>query len=460
MLLKPMILPFPPIFEIRMRAAAQPEWEEFALAHRAEPPVSIRLNRSKNNSHIEDAVPWTALGKYLNERSVFTLDPTFHAGAYYVQEASSMFLEQAVRQSVDLSQPLRVLDLCAAPGGKSTHLLSMISTDSLLVANEVIRSRATTLSENIQKWGHPNVVVTNNDPEDFQRLTGFFDLIVVDAPCSGEGLFRKDPMAMEEWSPENVALCAQRQRRILSDVWPALKENGVLIYCTCTYNEEENEDNLIWLGQQNNSECVELEIKDAWGVQPAKKGNVTGYRFFPNRLKGEGFFIAALRKTREEVPARTKSKFSFASPPAKTIEQLREWVRDSSRFQFVIQDDLILMIPLANVPDVASLSERLKILTKGTALATLKREKLVPEHAGALSIALKGEFFAQEKVDKEHALAYLRKDNLFLGEGKRGFALAMYEDLPLGWVNLLGNRMNNLYPSSWRIRMSPKTPLK
>ena len=445
--------PFPPAFETRMHTSLQHEWAEFSSVHDDTPPVSIRINPAKNNAPIETGVPWTAFGKYLSQRPVFTLDPTFHAGSYYVQEASSMFLEQAVKQSVDLSQPLRVLDLCAAPGGKSTHLISLISSDSLLVANEVIRSRSTTLSENIQKWGHPNVIVCNNDPEDFQHLAGFFDLVVVDAPCSGEGLFRKDPAAMEEWSPENVGLCSQRQQRILNDVWPALKENGILIYCTCTYNEQENEDNLSWLGQQKNLESVELKTKDTWGVQEACKGNVTGYRFLPHRLKGEGFFIAALRKTEQEIPSRTRSKFSFTSPSGRTSDQLREWVRESSRFQFINQNDLILMIPSRYSSDIAWLSERLKLFNKGTALASLKHEKLVPEHAGALSIALQKESFTQVQLNKEQALAYLRKDTLLLGEGKRGFALAMNEDLALGWVNLLGNRVNNLYPASWRIRM-------
>ncbi len=448
-----MSFPFPPIFEDQMRLTPLLDWEKFTLAHNAQPPVSIRINPAKNNTPIEDAIPWTAFGKYLNQRPVFTLDPIFHGGAYYVQEASSMFLEQAVKQSVDLSQPLRVLDLCAAPAGKSTHLLSLISLDSLLVTNEVIRSRATILSENIQKWGYPNVVVSNSDPEDFQRLSGFFDLIVVDAPCSGEGLFRKDLSAMQEWSPEIVVRCAQRQRRILSDVWPALKENGVLIYCTCTYNENENEDNLIWLGQQNNLQSVELKIDDAWGVQPAKKGNITGYRFFPNQVKGEGFFLAVIRKTQEENAGRAKPKITFASPSGKTTDQLKEWVTESDRFRFILQDDLVLMIPSVNASDIAWLAEKLKVINKGTAIATSKREKLVPEHASALSIALKKDFFISVPLNKEQALTYLRKDNLMLGDGKRGFALVTYEDLPLGWVNLLGNRVNNLYPSSWRIRM-------
>ena len=181
------------------------------------------------------------------QRPSFTFDPLFHAGTYYVQEASSMFLEQALKQSVDLSQPLRVLDLCAAPGGKSTLLQSLLNKESLLVSNDVIKSRAAILEENIVKWGAANVVVTNNDPAHFARLENYFDAIVIDAPCSGSGLFRRDPEAINEWSENNVQLCSQRQQRIVADVWPALKQNGILIYSTCSYSAEEDEAILDWM---------------------------------------------------------------------------------------------------------------------------------------------------------------------------------------------------------------------
>src|ERR1044071_5586576 len=194
-----------------------------------------------------DKIPWTEYGHYLSQRPSFTFDPLFHAGCYYVQEASSMFLEQALKQTIDLSKPLRVLDLCAAPGGKSTHILSLISKDSLLVSNEVIRSRAKILKDNIVKWGYSNVVVTNNDPKDFQRLENHFDVIVVDAPCSGSGLFRREPEAIEEWSINNVQLCCQRQQRILADIIPALKGGGILIYSTCSYSPQEDEQIVQWM---------------------------------------------------------------------------------------------------------------------------------------------------------------------------------------------------------------------
>ncbi len=448
-----MNIPFPPAFEERMRLMLQDDWEKFSSSHRADPPVSIRFNPAKNNPVLANGVPWTAFGMYLSQRPVFTLDPTLHGGAYYVQEASSMFLEQAIKQSLDLSQPLRVLDLCAAPGGKSTHLLSLLNRDSLLVANEVIRPRATILSENIQKWGHPNVLVTNNDAEDFQLLPGFFDLVVIDAPCSGEGLFRKDPEAMREWSPENVALCSQRQRRILNDVWPSIKENGILIYCTCTYNEQENEQNLIWLEKQKGLAFIDIKTEDSWGIQKMTKGNITGHRFYPHRVSGEGLFMAVVQKTENKAAVKIKTKPSFDTPARKTIDRLKEWILDSSAFQFILQGDLILMIPSRFQSDIEFMFEKLRVVTKGTAIATLKHEKLVPEHAFALSVELRSENFISVELDKQQAQSYLRKENLLLTEAKRGFALAKFEGLPLGWVNLLGNRVNNLYPSAWRIRM-------
>jgi 16S rRNA C967 or C1407 C5-methylase (RsmB/RsmF family)/NOL1/NOP2/fmu family ribosome biogenesis protein len=442
---------FPPAFEDRMKSSLKNEWEKFSVEHLADAPVSIRINPAKRSLPVSENIPWTAFGQYLDQRPIFTLDPFFHGGAYYVQEASSMLLEQVVRQSVDLSQPLRVLDLCAAPGGKSTHLLSLLSSDSLLISNEVIRTRASVLSENIQKWGYPNVLVSNNDPQDFQHLTGYFDLIVVDAPCSGEGLFRKDPDARDEWSIDGVELCAQRQRRILQDVFPSLKQNGVLLYCTCTYNEQENEDNLTWLESHHDLEPIKITGDATWGVQKIKKGN--GFRCYPHLVKGEGFFIAAYRKLADEQTVRLKTKLVFAKPPIKASDQLNGWVQQSEMFQFVLQDDMIIMIPKRYAADIEFLSKHLRLVTKGTALALLKHEKLVPEHAAALLVGLQTGNFERLPLTKDQALTYLRKDNLALNDTRKGFALVTIGELPIGWANLLGTRINNLYPGSWRIRM-------
>ena len=275
------------------------EYTELVTALESEQPVSIRLNPLKpfGFQSGESAVPWCTSGFYLKERLTFTFDPLFHAGCYYVQEASSMFVEQALRQYAG-EEPAVMLDLCAAPGGKSTHVRGILPENSLLVANEVIRNRSQILAENLTKWGHPDVVVTNSDPSDFTPLEEFFDVILTDVPCSGEGMFRKDPVAVSEWSSENVEICRQRQRRIISDIWPCLKPGGILIYSTCTYNTKENEENVRWIKDEFGAEVLPLDVAEDWNIT----GNLLQgerfpvYRFLPHKTKGEGFFLAVLRK--------------------------------------------------------------------------------------------------------------------------------------------------------------------
>lgn len=257
--------------------------DAFIAAHEAEKQMtSVRFNPAKTvdqdfiKMDLTKNIPWSTNGIYLSKRPSFTLDPLFHAGAYYVQEASSMFLEEVIKQTVNLSAQIKVLDLCAAPGGKSTLLQSLISKESFLVSNEVIKSRVNILSENITKWGASNVLVTNNDPKDFQRLPAYFDVIVVDAPCSGSGLFRKDNEAISEWSPQNVALCCQRQQRILADIKDSLKPGGILIYSTCSYSQSENEDIVSWLVNENRFQSVELSIPSDWGIIKTSINNFFG----------------------------------------------------------------------------------------------------------------------------------------------------------------------------------------
>ena len=279
----------PPSFVEDMRAL-MPDANDFLAALQTEQPVSIRLNSLKldTSTHPESyifpasypaalrgqgevrlpqdsvRVPWCESGYYLPNRPAFTFDPLFHAGGYYVQEAASMFLEQAMRRSV--GAPCRMLDLCAAPGGKSSLASTLLPKGSLLVANEVIRQRSQILAENLTKWGCPNTIVTNSDPADFGQLDNFFDVLLTDVPCSGEGMFRKDPVAVSEWSPQNVELCYQRQRRILSDVWPSLKPGGIAIYSTCTYNVHEDEENIAWICQELGAEVLEVPVSADWGI--------------------------------------------------------------------------------------------------------------------------------------------------------------------------------------------------
>lgn len=444
----------PEKFEESMRGGLGSEFGPFLASLQEAPPVSVRRHPLKTGGGQDDQpVPWSRYGYYLRSRPVFTLDPVFHAGGYYVQEASSMFLEQALLQTANLREPLNVLDLCAAPGGKSTHILSLINRESLLVSNEVIRSRAAILSENIQKWGYPNTIVSNNDPADFGKLTGFFDVMVVDAPCSGEGLFRKEPEAIKEWSPENVQLCASRQKRIVADVWPALRERGIFIYCTCTYNRQENEENLRWLQENHAVEFLKLNIDPAWGVEEVREGEMTGYRFFPHRAKGEGFFLAVARKTETAEPLRIKPKRKLAEPLRKIQDRLKEWMVDAEEAVFFQFNDLVFYAPGAKSKEIEFLTQFLKVMYAGTNFATVKHEKLIPDHALALSVGINKSAFPVVNVHQDDALRYLRRESLQVNGAPTGFTLLTYENLPLGWVNVLANRVNNMYPSEWRVRM-------
>lgn len=443
---------FPPAFALRMEKSLQHEWSSFIDAFSKEATTSIRINVKKKKITLPNPVLWADSGYYLDKRPSFTLDPTFHAGTYYVQEASSMLLEQAIKQAVNLNEPIRALDLCAAPGGKSTHIVSLLNDDSLLISNEVIRTRASVLSENIQKWGYGNVIVTNSDPSDFEKLTGYFDLIVVDAPCSGEGLFRKDPNTIQQWSEENVLLCSQRQQRILADIWPSLKENGILIYSTCTYNEAENENNLKWLANNNQVEFIPLKLNSDWGIEEVKKGKAIGYRCLPHKVKGEGFFISVIRKKEASQSVSIKSKNSFQLASKKIKDCLIDWQLPHD-YDLVMLDDLIVSLPGQYITEIDFLSRSLKTVLKGTAIAIQKHDKFIPEHSLALSIYLNTSNFKTIELTLEEAILYLKKETLMIGEGERGFSLVTYQHMPLGWVNLLGNRVNNLYPSGWRILM-------
>jgi 16S rRNA C967 or C1407 C5-methylase (RsmB/RsmF family)/NOL1/NOP2/fmu family ribosome biogenesis protein len=389
-------------------------------------------------------IPWTRYGFYLSERPSFTFDPLFHAGCYYVQEASSMFLEQAVKQTTDLSKPLKVLDLSAAPGGKSTHLQSLLSADSLLVSNEVIRSRANVLKDNIIKWGCQNVVVTNNDPKDFSKLEGFFDVMVVDAPCSGSGLFRRDPEAIGEWSLNNVQLCSQRQQRILADAWPCLKKDGILIYSTCSYSKEEDEDIIAWLIKEFPVRSLPLMIDSDWGIVESDGG----YRFWPDKVEGEGFFIACFKKEAGDPAAsRVKSKPAVTNTAENAI--VDKWVKKEA-LQFIKHENTVYAWPTHHFADFALLLEKLRVIYSGVLVGELVRDKLVPEHALAMS-SLVAPVIPVVPLAMEQAIAYLQRRDIIVDGAARGWQLVSYEGQILGWINVLPNRVNNYYPREMRI---------
>lgn len=432
--------------------------EAFENAHAAEETItSIRINPAKNKLPITSLlpegsvqVPWSSVGYYLPERPSFTFDPLFHAGLYYVQEASSMFLEQAIRQTVNLKEPVKVLDLCAAPGGKSTMIQSLISKESLLVSNEVIRARANILEENMMKWGGGNVITTNNDPRDFNKLAGFFDLMVVDAPCSGSGLFRRDPTAVSEWSLQNVELCCQRQQRILADVLPALNQDGILIYSTCSYSIEEDEDIMDWLVSEMGMEGIALEIKEEWGiVLTTSSTGASGYRFYPDKLKGEGFFIAAFRKknSSDSFYPRT-SKFDKVSNAEK--ELLNNWLEDAERFQYIKFKEEILAMPISWNAEYLSVLASMHIKSTGIKIGQIINNSLVPNHHLALSTLMSASIPSIE-LTKQEAIQFLKKETIQVSTDLKGWALICYKGAALGWVKVLPNRINNYYPKEWRI---------
>jgi NOL1/NOP2/sun family putative RNA methylase len=436
--------------------------EAFKQVHASGAQItSVRMNPAKaaglqqsifNIS--QEKIGWSQQGWYLAERPSFTVDPLFHAGAYYVQEASSMFLEQALQQTVDLTQPIKVLDLCAAPGGKSTLIQSLLSAESILVSNEVIKARVNILSENITKWGAANVVVTNNDPKDFQRLPDFFDVIVVDAPCSGSGLFRKDATAIEEWSLNNVQLCSQRQQRILADILPALKENGVLIYSTCSYSKEEDEAICDWLMDEMQMESLHLKTDRNWGivetVSELKKGY--GYRFYPDKVKGEGFFIAAFKQQQGNsfASVSAKAKDKPAKPAAKEIDIVKPWLQNAAEFFFIKQNEELIAVPLCFENEMAQLQSSLYIKKAGVRMGSVIRDELIPHHELALSTILNANIPGCD-TELETALQYLRKQDIKIETTIKGWALIKYHHLPLGWAKILPNRINNYYPKEWRI---------
>ncbi len=444
----------PEIFVSRMMKMLDNEFDEFQQSFDNDVTTTIRINPSKFKVQPTlTPVDYCGTGYVVPKRPIFTIDPFIHAGVYYVQESSSMFLEQAIKQVITKSD-LKVLDLCAAPGGKSTHLASLLSKDSLLVSNDVIRARGQILSENLKKWGKPNVVVTNNDPHDFQRLPGFFDVLVIDAPCSGEGLFRRDENAVQEWSPDNAQLCAQRQQRILADVWPALREGGILIYSTCTFNPAENEENIKWLSEFADIEPVSLEIDDQWGVTITDASGFPCYRFYPHKVAGEGFFIAVVRKSSGSAllqPKKIKDNPLLASKTEK--ETGRALISDESIEVLRFEDSLLAFLT-HHLSDLLLIKNNLRIIHAGVKIGEMKQKDLIPAHELALSSILNRSAFPEIDLTIEEAITYLKRDDISPQSMDRGWNLITYRNTPLGWVKNLGNRFNSAYPKEWRIRMS------
>ena len=450
----------PLAFVERIKHQFPSDFESFVQSIDQTPAISLRTNPAKFSLPVTaEKIPWCQSGLFLSQRPSFTLDPLFHSGAYYVQEASSMFLEQAFCQ-IEHSENRIVLDLCAAPGGKSTHLLSLLDKNDLLVANEVIRSRVSVLNENIRKWGHQNVVVCSNDPADFTPLECLFDLILIDAPCSGEGLFRRDASAIQQWSVDNTNLCATRQRRILSDIWPALKKDGYLIYSTCTFNPAENEENLQWLSQNNELESIRIPLQENWGVEEIQTNGLYGYRFLPHKVKGEGFFLTLIRKKDgiDSFSISKKIKSRLEKMP-KQFAEIRNWLTTPGS-EFFAKSEYLIAFPEDKIPVLNSLTEQLRVISFGLPIAQFKKNDLLPEHTYALSVDRNPALFGTVELDLREALLFQKKDEIKVSSTEKGWLIVQYQGVPLGFIKNLGNRANNYFPKEWRIRMTlPEIPM-
>ncbi len=423
--------------------------EAFVEAHREENKItSVRLNPFKKTTldfEINDKVGWSDDGYYINERPSFTHDPLFHAGCYYVQEAGSMFIELALKQTVDLTKPIKVLDACAAPGGKSTLINSLINNESLLIANEFIKSRADILVENLSKWGTCNTVVTNNDTERFADLGAFFDAIVIDAPCSGSGLFRKQADAVDHWSEDNVIACSVRQKKILADLLPALKENGVLVYSTCSYSVEEDEQIVEWLINEYGLEYVPLTIKKEWGIVETNHG----YRFYPHLTKSEGFFCAVLRKTNAEQSSFVSKKRSSLEISKAELSILAPFLELNDN-HIIKKNERFHILNTAALNFLVAYEKQFYFKKAGAVIGEIKGKDMVPNHELAL-INLVNKNVSVLELDREQAIKFLKKENFEHSSQTKGLVLITYKNKGLGWAKVLPNRVNNYFPNELRI---------
>lgn len=420
-------------------------------------PVSVRLNRAKGAAAPSDRpIGWSAGGYWLDARPSFTLDPDFHAGRYYVQEASSQFVGHIVAACGGVAGR-RVLDLCAAPGGKTTLYSTLAGRDGLVVANEVVRSRAAVLADNVRKWGLGNVAVTVDDASRIARLEGWFDAVAVDAPCSGEGMFRKSEEARAEWSEAGVALCAERQRGILREAWRALRPGGLLIYSTCTFNFAENEgvlrDFAAW-AEGRTAPAERIAVDPAWGVVCGAEGDFQTFRFYPHRVAGEGFFAAAVRKRddgqRPRMPKPQRNPLAWADRRA--VQELERWVEEPAAMRFAAAGDTFYGYWQPQAEAVAQLSGVVNVVASGVEMGQLFKGVLKPAHGLALFAGLRRGATAVCELPHDEALLYLRRSEAAVGRFAEGMNLVTCGGAALGFAKRIGRRCNNMYPNSLRIR--------
>lgn len=424
----------------------------------SESPTAIRLHPEKHSSMRDlEPIAWSDLGYYVGERPSFTLDVEFHAGAYYVQEASSQFVGKLLEgESI---QGGRVLDLCAAPGGKSTLYSSLVGVDGLVVANEVVGRRAQILADNVRKWGIGNVAVTTSDSRDFAKLKEWFDVVAIDAPCSGEGMFRRLPSSREEWSERGIAQCAAIQRELLRNVWSSLRPGGVLIYSTCTFNREEDEEQLLDFAKYVEGETepvMRVEGAESWGIVCGNVGDFNTYRFFPHRAKGEGFFCAIVRKRADlDEPSRRAVKRGVKSPMMSVDKaerrELERWVVNPQRMHFYRAGEMLYACYASRREDIELLSSLTRVIYSGVAMGELFKGVLRPDGALALFVELRRDAVNVVELQEQDALCYLRKGDVDAAKFEQGMNLVLCKGLALGFAKRISNRVNNLYPNSLRI---------
>lgn len=413
-----------------------------------EPPISIRLHplkcKVKENVRVA-GVPWCRTGIYLKERPSFITDPLWHAGGYYVQEASSMIIAYLIERYCP--SPSVVLDLCAAPGGKTTLLRDTLPCQSILIANEPDASRSNILWENVLRHGSSETIVTRATPRELCKSGLVCDLILVDAPCSGEGMFRKYPHSRQEWSVENILMCAKRQREILDEAWEMLAPGGILLYSTCTYSIEENEQQYEYLKAKGG---IAHPLADIEEIIPGIFQDIEGcLHLFPHRVKGEGLSICMVQKRGEYVPfspPKSSQKcvhFPVDLPQGTTIERV---IR--------IDKSYVALSDKAECISHRLEKSGVRILSAGVTLATQKGKSLIPNHAWIMSPELRQTLpYPTLSLTEQDVLTYLSRETLRIGREK-GLLAMTYRDVLLGWGKGIGSRINNLYPKELGIRRS------
>ena len=416
----------------------------------------MRLNPKKwSGEQLGEAVPWCRWGRYLAQRPQFTVDIPFAAGAYYVQEAGSQFIDYIL--SGEKTEGARILDMCAAPGGKSTLYSTLVGEDGLVVANEYVRGRANILADNIRKWGLGNVVVTNNDPSHIAAFEQWFDIVAVDAPCSGEGMFRKDEVAREEWSRQSVDMCAVRQMDILRSAWQSLKAGGVLIYSTCTFNTTEDEGVLNQLTAEFGEEIessADIVVPAEWGIKVGRVSDFQTFKFYPHRVKSEGFFVAVARKRIDVggrmVTPKARKKIMDAAPKV-AVAELSRYVVGADRLTFAAVADSFYLYSKAQYEAVKSLAQSLTVIYSGVEMGQIFKGKLKPEWSLSQYVGLNRDALPAVGVDREQALEYLRKHDIAASIFEEGLNIVTSDGYALGFVKRIGNRLNNTYPNSLKI---------